>query len=223
MIGYQVSRGMAFLASKKCVHRDLAARNILVGDNYVMKIADFGLARDIYKDDLYVKKTQGLLPVKWMAPESLFDKVYTEKTDIWSFGILLWETFTLGGTPYPGLPTEQLLDYLSEGKRMDIPAKCPLEVYTIMRDCWLHDPDQRPHFVTLNEHLGKILERNMIKDNPFLTLQIEEEEGAASAGYYLQPCDSDIRKSNRYVQSPVHSPSSETPYHDGERARVALV
>lgn len=66
----------------QCVHRDLAARNILVGDDYVMKIADFGLARDIYKDDLYVKKTQGLLPVKWMAPESLFDRVYTEKTDV---------------------------------------------------------------------------------------------------------------------------------------------
>lgn len=66
----------------QCVHRDLAARNILVGDDFVMKIADFGLARDIYKDDLYVKKTQGLLPVKWMAPESLFDRVYTEKTDV---------------------------------------------------------------------------------------------------------------------------------------------
>ena len=79
----------------------------------------------------------------------------------WSFGILLWETFTLGGTPYPGLPTEQLLDYLSEGKRMENPAKCPLEVYTVMRDCWLHEPDQRPHFTTLNERLGKILERNM--------------------------------------------------------------
>ena len=79
----------------------------------------------------------------------------------WSFGILLWETFTLGGTPYPGLPTEQLLDYLSDGKRMENPAKCPLEVYTIMRDCWIHEPDQRPHFTTLNERLGKILERNM--------------------------------------------------------------
>lgn len=73
----------------------------------------------------------------------------------------MWETFTLGGTPYPGLPTEQLLDYLSEGKRMDNPAKCPLEVYTVMRDCWLHDPEQRPHFATLNERLGKILERHM--------------------------------------------------------------
>ena len=78
----------------------------------------------------------------------------------WSFGILLWETFTLGGNPYPGLPTEQLLDYLSEGKRMDMPAKCPLEVYTIMRDCWNHDADDRPHFTTLVEQLAKILEKN---------------------------------------------------------------
>ena len=78
----------------------------------------------------------------------------------WSFGILLWETFTLGGTPYPGLPTEQLLDYLSDGKRMDMPAKCPLEVYTIMRDCWIHEPEQRPHFTTLTERLAQLLEKH---------------------------------------------------------------
>ena len=78
----------------------------------------------------------------------------------WSFGILLWETFTLGGTPYPALPTEQLLDYLSDGKRMDMPTKCPLEVYTIMRDCWIHEPEQRPHFITLTERLAKILEKH---------------------------------------------------------------
>ena len=72
----------------------------------------------------------------------------------------MWETFTLGGTPYPGLPTEQLLDYLSDGKRMDMPAKCPLEVYTIMRDCWIHEPEQRPHFITLTERLAKILEKH---------------------------------------------------------------
>ena len=86
---------------------------------------------------------------------------------------MLWEVFTLGGTPYPGLPTEQLLDYLSDGKRMDNPAKCPLEVYTVMRDCWIHEPEQRPHFTTLNERLGKILERNMTKVQgppPFVSL-----------------------------------------------------
>ena len=109
---YQVSKGMEYLSSKRCVHRDLAARNVLVGDNWVLKIADFGLTRNLQSVDYYRKTSDGRLPVKWMAPEALFDRMYTTKSDVWSYGILLWEIFTLGGNPYPSVPVEQLFDLL---------------------------------------------------------------------------------------------------------------
>ncbi|XP_053319585.1 vascular endothelial growth factor receptor 3 isoform X2 [Spea bombifrons] len=159
---FQVARGMEFLSSRKCIHRDLAARNILLSENNVVKICDFGLARDIYKDPDYVRKGSARLPLKWMAPESIFDKVYTTQSDVWSFGVLLWEIFSLGASPYPGVQiNEEFCQRLKDGTRMRAPEYATTEIYRIMLSCWHGDPKERPTFTDLVEILGDLLQENV--------------------------------------------------------------
>lgn len=147
--------GMAYLESKNCIHRDLAARNCLVGDSSVLKISDFGMSR---QEDDGVYSSSGLkqIPIKWTAPEALNYGRYSSESDVWSYGILLWETFSLGVCPYPGMTNQQAREQVEKGYRMACPQRCPDDVYKVMQRCWQYNPEDRPKFSELQRDLAAI-------------------------------------------------------------------
>ncbi|XP_027725013.1 tyrosine-protein kinase Fer isoform X4 [Vombatus ursinus] len=147
--------GMAYLESKNCIHRDLAARNCLVGENNILKISDFGMSR---QEDGGIYSSSGLkqIPIKWTAPEALNYGRYSSESDAWSFGILLWETFSLGVCPYPGMTNQHAREQVEQGYRMSAPHKCPEEIYKIMLRCWDYKPENRPKFSELQKELAAI-------------------------------------------------------------------
>uniref|UniRef100_A0A8C1GNS5 receptor protein-tyrosine kinase n=2 Tax=Cyprinus carpio TaxID=7962 RepID=A0A8C1GNS5_CYPCA len=155
---YQVAQGLDFLAAKNCIHRDVAARNVLLTNSRVAKICDFGLARDIMNDSNYVVKGNARLPVKWMAPESIFDCVYTVQSDVWSYGILLWEIFSLGKSPYPNILVDsKFYKMIKCGYQMSRPDFASPEMYTIMKMCWNLDAAERPTFSKISQLIERML------------------------------------------------------------------
>ncbi|XP_038066575.1 tyrosine-protein kinase receptor Tie-1-like [Patiria miniata] len=141
-----VAKGMNHLATSGVIHRDLAARNILLGRGLVAKVGDFGLSRG---EDVYIQTSTRRVPTRWLAVESINLRIYTTKSDVWSFGILLWEIATLGGTPYADIPTKSLSTQLLSGYRMAKPSNCSEEIYSLMLRCWEEQSDRRPSFKEL--------------------------------------------------------------------------
>ncbi|KAL9964728.1 hypothetical protein ACROYT_G028408 [Oculina patagonica] len=156
----QIADGMSYLCSSKIIHRDLAARNVLVGEGEKCKVTDFGMARNVYQDDIYTKESRGRLPVKWTAYEGLLYGTYTTQSDVWSFGVVLYEIFTVGGSPYPGINPRVIANKLQKGYRMPKPKHVDDQLYQIMLQCWQENPNDRPTFSKLKDTITRMAQSN---------------------------------------------------------------
>uniref|UniRef100_A0AAQ4QS12 Tyrosine-protein kinase n=1 Tax=Gasterosteus aculeatus aculeatus TaxID=481459 RepID=A0AAQ4QS12_GASAC len=176
----QISSAMEYLEKKNFIHRDLAARNCLVGENHLVKVADFGLSR-LMTGDTYTAHAGAKFPIKWTAPESLAYNKFSIKSDVWAFGVLLWEIATYGMSPYPGIDLSQVYELLEKDYRMDRPEGCPEKVYDLMRDCWRWNPSERPSFAETHQAFETMFQESSISD------EVEKELGKKGKKATLGP------------------------------------
>ncbi|XP_067150772.1 tyrosine-protein kinase Mer isoform X2 [Apteryx mantelli] len=191
-----IALGMEYLSSRHFLHRDLAARNCMLRDDMTVCVADFGLSKKIYSGDYYRQGRIAKMPVKWIAIESLADRVYTTKSDVWAFGITMWEIATRGMTPYPGVQNHEIYEYLFHGHRLKKPEDCLDELYGIMSACWRADPTDRPTFSQLKVHLEKLLESlpatGGSRDVIYINTSLLEESPDSTQDSGFPQADSDL-------------------------------
>ncbi|KAM8904776.1 tyrosine-protein kinase receptor UFO isoform 2-T2 [Spinachia spinachia] len=219
-----IARGMEYLSSKNFIHRDLAARNCMLNENMNVCVADFGLSKKIYNGDYYRQGRISKMPVKWIAIESLADRVYTTKSDGWSFGVTMWEIATRGQTPYPGVENSEIYDYLRQGNRLKQPPDCLDSIYALMFSCWLLSPKDRPSFESLRCELEKTLKDLPDTHDPDEILYVNMDESSTELGAVggrdpvggptplcLKGLDSvttvEVHHPNRYVLCPQYETS----------------
>ncbi|XP_069091177.1 tyrosine-protein kinase Mer isoform X2 [Pleurodeles waltl] len=195
-----IALGMEYLSSRNFLHRDLAARNCMLRDDMTVCVADFGLSKKIYSGDYYRQGRIAKMPVKWIAIESLADRIYTVKSDVWAFGVTMWEIITRGMTPYPGVQNHEMYDYLLQGHRLKQPNECLDELYDLMYLCWRADPVDRPTFTDLKIELEKQLKRlpemSNKEDVIYMNTNMPQESEALSQGPQFTEIDMSIGTDN---------------------------
>uniref|UniRef100_A0AAQ6A0G5 receptor protein-tyrosine kinase n=1 Tax=Amphiprion ocellaris TaxID=80972 RepID=A0AAQ6A0G5_AMPOC len=227
-----IALGMEYLSGRNFLHRDLAARNCMLRDDMTVCVADFGLSKKIYSGDYYRQGRIAKMPVKWIAVESLADRVFTVKSDVWAFGVTMWEIATRGMMPYPGVQNHEIYDHLVEGHRLKQPTDCLDELYEIMYSCWRADPLDRPSFPQLREMLEKVTEKlpeSTSKDDIiYINTSFPEEDpdGDTLPAEHLvlssSPSCSRQAAENTIVTADIHGSLEEEEDEDNDRYVVVI-